>query len=97
MCATASSRPLVQDDVAPALGTAADRRSTALARLSRWPSFTTPVMYAAAVVGGHIVRFKLSAALTRAHRQNRGRAMTEAEAATFVKAERRAPALRRAR
>ena len=53
-----------------------------------------PVMYAAAVVGGQIVRFKLSAALTRTHRQNRGRAMTEAEPVTFAKAKRTGAATR---
>ena len=42
------------------------------------------VMYAAAVVGGKVVRFKLSPALARAHRENRGKAMTEAEAVVFV-------------
>jgi hypothetical protein len=34
------------------------------------------VMYATAVVDGKVVRFKLSPALARAHRQNRGKAMT---------------------
>jgi hypothetical protein len=56
------------------------------------------VMYATAVVGGKVVRFKLSPALARAHRQNRGKAMTEAEAvAFFVETKRRARALRRAK
>ena len=55
------------------------------------------LMYATAVVGGKIVRFKLSPALARAHRQNRGKAMTEAEAVAFVETKRRARALRRAR
>jgi hypothetical protein len=55
------------------------------------------VMYATAVVGGKVVRFKLSPALARAHRQNRGKAMTEAEAVAFVETKRRARALRRAR
>ena len=55
------------------------------------------VMYATAVVGGKVVRFKLSPALARAHRQNRGKAMTESEAIVFVEAKRRARALRRAR
>ena len=55
------------------------------------------VMYATAVVGGKVVRFKLSPALARAHRQNRGKAMTEAEAIAFVETKRRARALRRAR
>ena len=55
------------------------------------------VMYATAVVGGKVVRFKLYPALARAHRQNRGKAMTEAETVAFVEAKRRARALRRAR
>jgi hypothetical protein len=55
------------------------------------------VMYATAVVGGKVVRFKLSPALARAHRQNRGKTMTEAEAVAFVETKRRARALRRAR
>ena len=55
------------------------------------------VMYATAVVGGKVVRFKLSPALARAHRQNRGQTMTEAEAVAFVETKRRARALRRAR
>jgi hypothetical protein len=52
-------------------------------------------MYATAVVGGKVVRFTLSPALARAHRENR--AMTEAEAVAFVETKRRARALRRAR
>ena len=55
------------------------------------------VMYATAVVEGKVVRFKLSPALARAHRQNRGKTMTEGEAVAFVEAKRRARALRRAR
>ena len=55
------------------------------------------VMHATAIIGGKVVRFKLSPALARAHRQNRGKAMTEAEAVAFVETKRRARALRRAR
>jgi hypothetical protein len=55
------------------------------------------VMYATAIVEGKVVRFKLSPALARAHRQNRGKTMTEGEAIAFVEAKRRARALRRAR
>ena len=55
------------------------------------------VMYATAIVEGKVVRFKLSSALARAHRQNRGKTMTEGEAVAFVEAKRRARALRRAR
>lgn len=52
-------------------------------------------MYATAVVEGKVVRFKLSPALARAHRENRGKTMTDQEAVAFVK--RRARALRRAK
>ena len=55
------------------------------------------VMFATAIVEGKVVRFKLSPALARAHRQNRGKTMTEGEAVAFVEAKRRARALRRAR
>ena len=55
------------------------------------------VMYATAIVEGKVVPFKLSPALARAHRQNRGETMTEDEAVAFVEAKRRARALRRAR
>ena len=53
------------------------------------------VMYATAVVGGKVVRFKLSPALARAHRQNRGKTMTEGDAVAFVATKRRARAGRR--
>lgn len=55
------------------------------------------VMYATAVVEGKVVRFKLSPALAQAHRENRGKTMTEAEAVAFVEAKRRVKALRRAK
>jgi hypothetical protein len=55
------------------------------------------VMYATAVVEGKVVRFRLSPALARAHRENRGRTMTDQEAVAFVERKRRARALRRAR
>ncbi len=54
-------------------------------------------MHATAVVGGKVVRFKLSAALARAHRENRGETMTDQEAVAFVEGKRRARALRRAK
>ena len=54
-------------------------------------------MYATAVVKGKVVRFKLSPALARAHRENRGKAMTEQEVIAFVETNRRDRALRRAR
>jgi hypothetical protein len=54
-------------------------------------------MYATAIVKGKVVRFKLSPALARAHRENQAKAMTDQEAVEFVEARRRARALRRAR
>jgi hypothetical protein len=54
-------------------------------------------MYVTAVVEGRVVRFKLSPGLARAHRENRGKTMTEREAVDFVEAKRCARALRRAR
>ena len=53
-------------------------------------------MYATAVVEGKVVRFKLSPALARAHRENRGKTITEQEAVESVEAKRRSRALRRA-
>ena len=41
------------------------------------------------------MRFKLSPALTRAHRANRGKKMSEPKAVEFVEAKRRARVLRR--
>lgn len=54
-------------------------------------------MYAIAIVDGKVVRFKLSPALARAHRENRGKTVTERAAVAFVETKRRAQALRRAR
>jgi hypothetical protein len=54
-------------------------------------------MYATAVVGGKVVRFKLSPALARAHRENRGKAMTEQNVVAFVEPKRRERTLLRAR
>lgn len=51
-------------------------------------------MYATAVVEGKVVRFRLSPALARAHRENRGKTMTEVEAVTFVARKRRTYRLR---
>jgi len=48
-------------------------------------------------VNGKIVRFRLSPALARAHRENRGKTMTEQKAIAFVEAKRRARTLRRAK
>jgi len=54
-------------------------------------------MQAKAIVGGKLVSFRLSPALTRAHRANASRTMTDAEAVAFVEKKRRALAMRRAK
>jgi hypothetical protein len=54
-------------------------------------------MYATAVVEGKVIRFKLSPALARAHRENRGKTLTVQETIKFVEAKRRSRALRRAK
>ena len=54
-------------------------------------------MYATAVVEGKVIRFKLSPALARAHRENGGQTMTAKEAVAFVEEKRRSRALRRAK
>ena len=54
-------------------------------------------MHATAIVNGKVVRFKLSPALARAHRENAAKSMTDRQAITFVEARRRARALRRAK
>ena len=54
-------------------------------------------MHATAVVEGKVIRFKLSPALARAHRENRGKTLTEEKAVEFVETKRRARALRRAK
>jgi hypothetical protein len=41
-----------------------------------------------------VIRFRLSPALARAHRENRGKSMTDAEAIEFVEAKRRQRELR---
>ncbi len=54
-------------------------------------------MHATAIVEGKVVRFKLSPALARAHRENRGKIMTGQKAVAVVEAKRRARTLRRAK
>ncbi|MCZ7639509.1 MAG: hypothetical protein M5U12_27775 [Verrucomicrobia bacterium] len=54
-------------------------------------------MYAKAIVGGKLIRFRLSPELARAHRTNAGKAMSEEEVIQFVENRRRALALRRAK
>src|SRR5438067_700541 len=56
-----------------------------------------PPMHATAVVEGKVVQFKLSPALARAHRENRGKTITEQQAGAFVETKRRARALRPAK
>lgn len=54
-------------------------------------------MYAKAIVGGKLIRFRLSPELARAHRANAGKAMSEEEVIQFVENRRRALARRRAK
>jgi hypothetical protein len=54
-------------------------------------------MFVTAIVEGKVVRFKLSPALARAHRENRGKTLTEQKAVAFVEIKRRTRALRRAK
>jgi hypothetical protein len=49
---------------------------------------------ATAIVEGKVIRFRLSPALARAHRENRAKSMTEAQAIEFVEAKRRQHTLR---
>lgn len=54
-------------------------------------------MYAKAIVGGKVVRFRLSPELAEAHRANASKTMTDQQAVAVVEAKRRALALRRAK
>jgi len=54
-------------------------------------------MYATAVVQGKVVRFKISPALARAHRENSGKSLSDQQAVAAVETKRRTKALRRAR
>ena len=54
-------------------------------------------MYAKAIVGGKLTRFRLSPELARAHRANAAKAMSEREVIEFVEERRRSLALRRAK
>jgi len=54
-------------------------------------------MYAKAIVGGKLIRFRLSPELVRAHRANAGKAMNEDQVIEFVEHRRRSLALRRAK
>ena len=53
-------------------------------------------MYATAIVQGKVVRFKLSPPLARAHRENRGKRLSEQEAVVQGEAKRQLQARRRA-
>jgi hypothetical protein len=66
--------------------------------LVSWPSCGyLKTMQAKAIVGGRLVSFQLSPELSRAHRVNAGKTMTDKEAVAFIEKKRRALALRRAR
>ena len=53
-------------------------------------------MYVKAIVGGKVIRLKLSSGLVEAWKKNKGRRMTEGQAIEFVEEKRRAHALRQA-
>jgi hypothetical protein len=53
-------------------------------------------MNVSAIVGGKLIKLKLSAGLAAAWRQNKGRRMSAAEAVRFVETKRREHALRAA-
>jgi hypothetical protein len=89
---TRSCRRFVRKNDARCGGTAASE-----SLMSAGPCAYAAVMYATAIVGGKVVRFKLSPALARAHRRNRGRTMTDVEAVALVETRRRAQALRSAK
>ena len=54
-------------------------------------------MFAKAIVGGKVIRFRLPPALARAQKRNAGTTMTDEQVIEFVEAKRRELALRRAR
>jgi hypothetical protein len=54
-------------------------------------------MYATAIVGGKVLRFRLPLALAKAHKRNAGKTMTDQQAVGFVESKRRSLALRRAK
>ncbi len=54
-------------------------------------------MYATAIVGGKVVKFRLPLALAKAHKRNAGKTMTSQQAVEFVESRRRILALRRAK
>jgi hypothetical protein len=54
-------------------------------------------MFAQAIVGGKLIRFRLPPALAKAHKRNAGKTMTDQEAIDFVESKRRELALRRAK
>lgn len=69
---------------------------------TRWLRFSAgldyiPGMYAKAIVGGKLLRFRLSPELARAHRANAGKTMSEEQVVEFVESRRRSLALRRAK
>ena len=54
-------------------------------------------MFAKAIVGGKLIRFRLSPELAKCHKRNAGKTMTDAEVIEFVEQKRRVLALRRAK
>ena len=54
-------------------------------------------MYAKAIVGGKLIRFRLSTELARAHHANAAKMVSEDQVIEFVENRRRSLALRRAK
>ncbi len=54
-------------------------------------------MFAQAIVGGKLIRFRLPPELAKCHKRNAGKTMTDQEAIDFVESKRRELALRRAK
>lgn len=61
------------------------------------PSRLSAAMFATAIIDGKVIKYRLSPALTRAHRRNAGKTMTDAGAVAFVERKRREKAVRLAK
>jgi hypothetical protein len=64
--------------------------------VERWRAVYLAAMKVNAIVGGKLIKLKLSPGLAAAWKQNKGRRMSEREAVRFVETKRREHALRQA-
>ena len=64
--------------------------------VERWHVVYLAAMNVSAIVGGKLIKLKLSPGLAAAWKQNKGRRMSETEAVRFVETKRREHALRQA-